>query len=196
MALEEAAREARKRFGNVQSIREECRDTRGTSWGEGLLRDFRLGLRMLAKKPGFTAVVVLTLGIGIAVNAIFTTIANDFFFRPLPAADPDQLVVVAYKAPGIPYQLPYSYPDAVDFRRFVEGDASATPDMARVFSGLMAYKEQVVHLSQTGKSTERAWIHAVTDNYFSVLGVQPHLGRFFRPEEVHAGKRGGFCSDV
>jgi putative ABC transport system permease protein len=184
MSPEDAAREARKRFGNLQSVREECREAWRANWGEGLLRDFRLGLRRLCGKPGFTAVVVLTLGIGIAVNAVFTTIANDLFFRPLPAAAPDELVVVATRGPGIPYQLPYSYPDAVDFRRFVEGGGEAAPDMARVFSGLMAYKEQVVHLSQTGKSTERAWVHATTDNYFAVLGVQPHLGRFFRPEEV------------
>jgi putative ABC transport system permease protein len=186
MAPEEAAREARKRFGNVQSIREECREARGASFGEATWQDVRFGLRMLRKNPGFTAVVVITLGIGIAVNAVFTTIANDLFFRPLPVAKPDQLVVIAYKASTIPYQLPYSYPDAVDFRRFVEGDGSAVPDMARVFSGLMAYKEQVVHISQTGRSTERAWVHAVTDNYFSVLGVQPHLGRFFLPQEVSA----------
>ncbi|HRZ57121.1 MAG TPA: ABC transporter permease, partial [Candidatus Paceibacterota bacterium] len=184
MSPEEAAREAGKRFGNLQSVREECRDSKKANWGEGLLRDFRLSLRVLGKNPGFAAIVVLTLGVGIAVNAVFTTVANDLFFRPLPAAKPGELVVIATKAPNFPYQFPYSYADAVDFRRFVEGDASTVPDMARVFSGLMAYKEQVVHLSQTGKSTERAWVHAVTDNYFSVLGVQPHLGRFFRPEEV------------
>jgi putative ABC transport system permease protein len=151
-----------------------------------MLFDLRFALRTLAKSPGFAAVAVLTLGIGIAVNAVFTTIANDLFFRPLPAAAPDRLVVIASKASAIPYQFPYSYADAVDFRRFVEGDGAAAPEMARAFSGLMAYKEQVVHLSQTGKSTERAWVHAVTDNYFSVLGVLPHLGRFFLPQEVSA----------
>ncbi|MBI5381169.1 MAG: ABC transporter permease [Opitutae bacterium] len=151
-----------------------------------MLSDLKFAFRTLLKSPGFTAVAVCTLGIGIAVNAVFTTVANDLFFRPLPAAAPDRLVVVAIKAAAIPYQFPYSYADAADFRRFVDGDGTTVPEMARVFSGLMAYKEQVVHLSQTGKSTERAWVHAVTDNYFSVLGVQPYLGRFFLPNEVAA----------
>jgi len=146
--------------------------------------DFRFAFRQLATAPGFTAVAVLTLALGLSVNTVFFTIADDLFFRPLPAEAPDRLVVVAQKAPTIDYQVPFSYADAEDFRRFVETDNSAVPDMARVFSGLMAYQEEVIHLSRTGESTERTWVHAVTDNYFTVLGVKPHMGRFFLPGEA------------
>src|SRR6266436_10061560 len=59
MSPEEAAREARKRFGNVQSVREECREVLGVGFGETLIRDIRFGVRMLGKNPGFTAVAVL-----------------------------------------------------------------------------------------------------------------------------------------
>ena len=149
-----------------------------------MLHDLRHAFRSLAKSPGFTAVTVLTLALGLSVNAVLFTVANELFLRPLPAVAPDRLVVVAQKSPVVDYQLPYSYADVEDFRRFVETDGAAVPDLARVFSGLMAYKEESVHLSRTGVATERTWVHAVTDNYFAVLGVQPQLGRFFLPGEA------------
>jgi hypothetical protein len=148
------------------------------------MSEIRIALRRLTKSPGFTLAAVLTLGIGLAINGMFVNIANDLFFRPLPATDADRLVLVAMKAPKLPYQIPFSYADAQDIRRFVEGDATAPKELAGIFSGIMAYKEQIVHLSESGKSPERTWVHAVTDNYFSVLGVNPHLGRFFTADEV------------
>jgi predicted permease len=148
------------------------------------MHDLRFAFRQLVKSPGFSAVAGLTLALGLTVNAVLFTVANDLFFRPLPAAAPDRLVIVAQKSPVLDFQVPFSYADAEDFRRFVETDASAVPDLARVFSGLMAYKEESVHLSRTGGSTERTWVHAVTDNYFTVLGIQPQLGRFFLSGEA------------
>jgi hypothetical protein len=64
MSPEEAAREARKRLGNVQNVREECRDVRAASFGDATCRDLRFAFRQLLKNPGFTAVAVLTLGSG------------------------------------------------------------------------------------------------------------------------------------
>jgi predicted permease len=183
---EEARRQAQIALGGIEQTRELHRDARGLPWLENLARDVRFAGRTLRRSPGFTAVAVFTLALGLTVNAVFFTIANDLFFRPLPAHAPDRLVVVAQKGPEINVQLPFSYPDVEDFRRLLKADPAAAPELARAFSDLMAYKEQVVHLSLAGKSTERAFVHVATENYFSLLGVQPFLGRFFLPTECRA----------
>src|SRR5580704_14566354 len=91
MPPEEAAREARKSFGNVQSVREECRETRSAGFGETLMQDVRFGLRMLSKNPGFSAVAALTLALGIgATTAIFSTVYG-VLISPYPYARPGEI---------------------------------------------------------------------------------------------------------
>jgi predicted permease len=147
-----------------------------------MLNDLRFAARQLAKNPAFTAAAVLTLALGLSVNVTVFSLVSDFFLRPLPAAQPEQLVVIAQVTQSdMPY--PFSYPDFEDFRRAVEGDGHEAPDMAAAFSGMMAHKEEVVHLSQAGTGSERTWVHAASGNYFAVLGVRPFLGRLFLPGE-------------
>jgi predicted permease len=148
-----------------------------------LLQDLRYAIRQLRRSPGFTAVAVITLALGLSVNATIFFFINDLFLRPLPAADPGRLVVIAQKAPESSLDFPFSYQDFLDFRRSAEGDGHEVPEMAKTFSGIMAYMETPVHLSRTGESTERTFIHLVSGNYFTVLGAQPMIGRLFLPNE-------------
>ena len=151
-----------------------------------MFHDLRHAVRSLARSPGFTSVAVLTLALGFAVNAVLFGMACDMFLRPLPARDPDRLVVIAQRTPSIDFQLPFSYPDVQDLRQALVPPTGGAASGSGVFTDLMGYKEEMIHLSRTGESTARTFVHAATENYFSLLGVQPFLGRFFLPTEGHA----------
>ncbi|MFT3869420.1 MAG: ABC transporter permease [Nibricoccus sp.] len=147
-----------------------------------MFSDLKFAFRQLAKAPGFSAVAVFTLALGLAVNAVFFSITNDLFFRPLPAKDPDELVIIAKRSSAFDYQVPLSYPDAQDFRSML--GSATSPDLGRAFVDVMAFREEVVSFAINGRQAERSWIHFGSDNYFSLLGVQPHRGRFFLPSEA------------
>ncbi len=172
MSPEEAARSARRRFGNLQSVREECREVLGASFGETTLQDMSFGLRMLLKNPGFTTVAVLTLALGISVNTTIFSIINSFFFQPLPVKDPDRLVMVLQKSAVWKMPHGHSWLDFQDYRKRV-GD----------FEDVIATFMNPVHLSAPDQQPERAWIEAASANYFSLLGVEPALGRLFQTGE-------------
>jgi predicted permease len=148
-----------------------------------LLHDLRFAFRKLRKSPGFTAVAVITLALGLTVNATIFFMINDLFLRPLPAADPGRLVVIAQKTTQMPLMFPFSYPDFLDFQRSVEEGSHDFPEMAKAFSGIMAYLESAVQMSRQGEAAERAYVHVVSGNYFVVLGAQPMMGRLFLPDE-------------
>jgi hypothetical protein len=151
--------------------------------GETTLKDVRFGLRTLRRNPGFTCAAVFTLAFGLTVNAVVFLFVNDFFLRPLPATDPEQLVAIVQKSAKFDMPMPISYLDFLDFRRATEGGDGEHAEMARAFSGVMAYKETPVHLSRFGEAPERTFVHLVSGNYLAVLGVQPLRGRLFLPTE-------------
>src|SRR5207244_11279844 len=91
---EDARYAALRELGGVEQIKEECRDMRRVNHIENFIRDFRYGLRMLARSPGFTAVAVTMVALGIGVNAGIFTILNAAAFRPLPVANSGQLASI------------------------------------------------------------------------------------------------------
>ena len=132
-----------------------------------LIKDLRYGMRSLVKQPGFTAVAVLSIALGIGVNTTIFSFINATLFRPLPFADPDRLVRVWDG-------MAVSYPDYVAYR-----------DETRVFSGLAAYAQRSMSLVVNGES-ERIYGEFVSGNYFDVLKANPALGRGFLAEEDRA----------
>ena len=134
----------------------------------GIVQDIRYALRQLGKDPGLTAVVVLTLALGIGVNNGIFSVLNGWLFRPLPVPAPEQITVLAApRADG----SKFSFLDFTDVRK-----------QADAFSGVFAYATGIAGLSTNGIPSEFAY-SAVSGNYFSTLGVKPLLGRFFLPAE-------------
>jgi len=143
-----------------------------------LWQDLRYAFRMFAKSPMLTAIMVLTLALGIGANTAIFGLVNGFLLRPLPVKSPDQIIVLAAKLQGDTLGVfTLSYPQLLDFRK----QAAAVADF-------FAYQLSLGGLSFGGK-TQQFVYSFVTGNYFSTLGVQPALGRLFFPAEGEAGGR-------
>jgi putative ABC transport system permease protein len=138
---------------------------------EILLKDLRYAIRSLLKRPGFAAIAIITLALGIGANTAIFSLVNTVLLRPLPVPHPEQLVqVYGTFHNGADYTI-QSYLNYKDYR-----------DRNDVFSGLIAYRFAPMSISHEGRN-ERVWGYLVSGNYFDVLGVQPFLGRYFLPEE-------------
>jgi predicted permease len=135
---------------------------------------------MLLKKPGFTAVIVLTLALGIGANTTIFSFLDRVILRPLPVEKPGELVKLECQYQyqqgnhsGVGKDNKFTYPLYVSYR-----------DQSEVFSGLIAYTSGKLSSGvRVGDSVERVALLPVSSNYFSVLGIQPVIGRFFLPEE-------------
>ena len=136
------------------------------------MNDLRYSVRMMLRQPGFTLIALLTLALGIGANSAVFSIVNAYLFRPFPAKNPEQLVVVATRdnTLEVPYEM--AYPNYEDIR-----------DRTEVFSDVIAFGNGVANLSIEGQA-ERTWIESVTANYFSTLGVEAVAGRTFTAEEA------------
>ena len=176
MKPEEARLSALRQFGWTESIKEACRDERGARWIENLFQDIRYGSRQLRKNPGFTAVAVLTLALGIGINAGLFAILNAAVFRPLPVPDAERLVSVFQNLTdtGKPvHRNVYGDPNRVSYAEY-----KAYREHNEVFSGLIAYAPVIV--ATLGGENPRTISGAlVSCNYFDVLKTPPALGRGF-----------------
>ncbi|HEX3685484.1 MAG TPA: ABC transporter permease [Bryobacteraceae bacterium] len=139
---------------------------------DALWKDIRQGTRMLRKSPGFTAVAVLTLSLGIGANTAIFSMADSILLRPLPVADAARLTELAFRQKHGPLTTNFSIAEYRDLR-------AQTTD---VLSGLLGYQFGIDGLSINGKA-DRIVTNFVSGNYFSALGIKPALGRFILPSE-------------
>jgi predicted permease len=140
-----------------------------------ILQDIRYGLRMLVKAPGFTAVAVLSLTLGIGANTTIFTLAKAVFLHSIPVKDSSRVMVLYStaldKSGKLQEYLPTPYPNAIDYRNDIKS-----------FSGAAIAFPNGFTLTISGKKVQVP-AQLVTANFFDVLGVQPLLGRAFTPEE-------------
>jgi predicted permease len=137
------------------------------------IKDIRFALRTLAKNPGFAAIGIVTLALGMAVNTTLFSVVNGFLLRPLPVPHPEQITVFALKQPSVEGTHRFSYPTFEDLR-----------DRAESFSDVFAYRITLAGVS-VDHNSDHCLIGRVSGNYFSALGVKPLHGRLILPTEGH-----------
>jgi predicted permease len=134
-----------------------------------MLTDLKIAFRQLRKAPGFAATAILTLALGIGANAVVFGVLNAVVLHPLNVPNAENLYTVQR------YQFPsQSHPDYLDLR-----------DRNRTFDGMLTFKIMGPAGVDTGGNPSTAWPYLVSGNYFDVLGIQPHLGRFFHDADEH-----------
>lgn len=185
---EEARRRVRLEFGGLDQVKEDCREARGVTFIETTIQDVRYGLRMLRKSPGFTAVVVLTLGLGIGMNTAIFSIVNAVLLQTLPVRDPEQLVVLQWTARSWPHKIgTNSYGDCEHVQNPHGGQNTGCSLSYPMFEGTRRRKDLFVSaaafagpaqmdLSGNGPAN-MARGELVSGDYFETLGVGAELGR-------------------
>jgi putative ABC transport system permease protein len=177
MSAEDALRAARLQFGNVTQLKERQRGQRGilspTEWA----RDVRFGMRMLAKRPGLYAVMVIALALGIGANTTVFSIVDAVLLRPLPYAHPERLVEVRSQHSGALQDGAVSYPDFFDWRA-----------QNRSFAELVSYHGESLTLTGVERPAHLDG-EVVSWNLLPLLGVNPERGLGFQPGDEKLGAR-------
>ena len=180
---DEAHYAARRAFGNATLVAEDVRESWSLAWLEHFFRDLRYGARALRKSPGFTAVAVLTLALGIGANTAIFSAIDALMLRPLPFTAADQLVRIYSIQKGMfnTFANPDG-PSALDVRDFAQ--------RSRSFQNMVAYDTWAKNVSfgESAGQPEQLSVGLVPAAYFEILDIQPIIGRLFTEDENQEGK--------
>ena len=177
MSVEEARRAALRAFGNPGLVREQARATWNWAALESVVRDFRYGIRTLMRTPGFAAIAVVVIALGIGANVALFTVVRSVLLKPLPYRDPDRLVMLyetesSRKGPNA--YMPVAAGSFMEWQQATRGKA----EMALV-SPFQDYNVS----AEGGRVPEKVEAGWCSGNFFSVLGVSPMLGRGITPDD-------------
>src|SRR5215472_1441577 len=131
-------------------------------------QDVRHAVRLLRKSPGFAAIAIATLALGIGANTALFSVVNGVLLNPLGYPQPGQLVAIYGKTTGIEH-APINYPNFVDCQR-----------QTQTFAAMAIYRNQDYNLMTTGEAAERVSGYMISADFFPTLGVTPVIGRIFR----------------
>ena len=171
---DEARRKARIALGGPEQVKERCRDARGTRWLEDFWQDTRRALRAFRQKPGFTAVTLMILALGIGATTAMFTVVDSVLLRPLAFSEPERLVTIVGFMKQFGEFWGSSYPDFADLR------AESRSLVAAAWSyggGTISAPGEPEYLDG----------RRISSGFFAALGVKPLLGRAFDPEEDRPG---------
>ena len=172
----EARAEARRRFGSLAEIKDDCRDSWGVRALDALGQDVRFGVRGLLRHRGYTAVVLLTLGLGIGANTAVFSVVHAVLLAPLPYAGGDRLIEIRQQAPGSGIDdLSLSAKEVADYRA-----------QAETLDAVVEYHQMSFNLLGKGEAS-RVQTGVVSANFFDALGVAPAA----RPDVRRARRREG-----
>jgi putative ABC transport system permease protein len=171
---EEAAYAARRSFGNVTQIKEDVRSARGHPWLEALLQDLRYGLRQLRRNPGFTAVAIVTLALGIGANTAVFSVVNGVLLNPLPFPQPERLVALSESKPNFAT-------GAIPYLNFLDWQREN-----HTFSSIGISRQYAFSLTGRGEA-ERLQGDWISASFFPTLGIKPILGRNFSQQDDEFG---------
>src|SRR5947208_1386358 len=174
VAPEEAHRRARLDLGGIEQTKEKCRDARRVNWIQDFVHDLRFGVRILRKSPGFTAVAILTLALGIGANTAVFSVVESVLLRPLPFQNSGRLFAIWAVQKDQQVKIGVSMPEFEDYK----DQSHSFEYMANMLSGWT--------ITWTGQGEPRTVnCTGISYDFFPMLGIKPYLGRLYEPNEYH-----------